>query len=264
MPGLTDEQRGSVNPADHTQRDGYAINATNQATNTKQLYEASCGCWALFGKYVADSADAHPNNTYFGLFEDEDYDIGLYNHPRDKDGNEVVAQHNKMRTIAIPTQITGLERYDEEYEALTQIVRDNFEQAVADSHTQLEAFKEDGFDPALLAGLNPMDQVVTDAQIACKKALMKIAAGIAGLEVAADNAASNYRLLMVTSAWYGWDHWAVGVTSNGWESIIQTVPDIPVKYGCSTIWDEHFHVDGIKLVGLQQDHVDVLATVAGQ
>lgn len=267
MPTLTDQQRNSLDPGNHNLRGGFNVPGTGNGP----LFEASCACWALFGRFVPDAQATHPSSVYFGLFNEAEHDIGLYQHPRGKDDVVNEGMHNKMRIVAIPASINetggGLPRYDAKYPGLTAAIRHNFNQAVADSLQQLETFKQggaDGFNPGLLAGRNPFKEVRTDAQINIKKALMEIAAREAGLTLSPGQAPTNYRLIMVTSAWYGWDHWAIGVLANGWESVVQTVPSVPICYGCNTIWDEHFTRHDLYLSELQQAHVDTLAAVNPQ
>lgn len=265
MAVLSEAERTALIPEGALTRDGIDVPGTGaDATDGRDLYGASCSVWALFGRFVADSADNHANQTYFNVFDLEDYDIGVYNHPRNGNGVLDDRLHGKTRTVGIPTGIAegeaGLARYDARYAAQTRIIRDNVEQAIADSQTQLETFRDNGFNPALIAGANPFMQVQTVAQLAIKKALMTIAAGQAGLTVS--NGATNYRLQMCTNAWYGWDHWALVVAApSGALSITQTVPNTDVVYGCSTMWDEHYPPHFIYLNGISDDHAAVLRRV---
>ena len=102
------------------------------------------------------------------------------------------------------------------------------------------------------------------AQNRCRAALMKLTATVNGHTVLADDESDVYTMVMNTSVWYSWDHWGIGVkgADNGVISYQQTVPDVPLAYDCSVMWDEHQPlVTEIKLDGLLQTQVTLLYRV---
>ncbi|MEZ0470662.1 hypothetical protein [Luteimonas salinilitoris] len=103
------------------------------------------------------------------------------------------------------------------------------------------------------------------AQLACRMALMKIAAITNGLTVLGEGANYAYAIQMRSTSWYGWDHWAVSVRmpsgSANPVNYVQTVPDILVRYRCNEVWDHPMPLTAIGVDGLLQAHVDVLEQI---
>lgn len=127
-----------------------------------------------------------------------------------------------------------------------QILHDNFEQAEAD---------------------NPVSQA------ACRAAMLSILAIKNGLVPGV--VSDQYRLHMVSSTWYTWDHFALSIRPSqpGRPRIfIQTVtgpafpgtpinPLVPLAHACNTIWDEHMEGAAVNLQGLHQAQVNFINMV---
>lgn len=104
-----------------------------------------------------------------------------------------------------------------------------------------------------------------DAQGACRVALMKLTAVCNGHDVLSDDGSDVYTMVMNTSHWYSWDHWAIGIRSAAnpdTRTFQQKVTDTPLKYNCGVMWDEHQPlVTVLRLNGLVTDQVTVLNRV---
>lgn len=99
------------------------------------------------------------------------------------------------------------------------------------------------------------------AQQDCSLALLKMAAALNGQEVLPDDGPDDYTLVMKTSSWYGWDHWAIGVRGPGGGVITyqQKVTGTPLSYNCGVVWDEDLPLETvIRLDGLLQAQIDLL------
>lgn len=99
------------------------------------------------------------------------------------------------------------------------------------------------------------------AQLACRMALMKIAAITNGLTVLGEGANYAYTIHLKSSSWYGWDHLAVGVRmppGSNPVNYVQTVPGVPLCYRCNAVWDERFPETAIGVDGLLATHIETL------
>ncbi len=102
------------------------------------------------------------------------------------------------------------------------------------------------------------------AQDLCRVALMKLTAVVNGHTVLPDDGAATYTMVMKSSSWYGWDHWAIGVQNAAGDvtTYQQKVTETPLQYNCGVVWDEHQPLDTeIRLDGLLQAQVDMLNNV---
>jgi hypothetical protein len=76
-----------------------------------------------------------------------------------------------------------------------------------------------------------------------------------------------YTLHMKTKAaeWYGWHHLGIGIklSYRGLlrQTIVQTIPHLPVKHGCSVMWDEGYPDTVIGVQELHREHVSRLDDV---
>ncbi|MGM9514793.1 hypothetical protein ACS5PK_11115 [Roseateles sp. DB2] len=105
---------------------------------------------------------------------------------------------------------------------------------------------------------------VQASQDACRVALLKLTACVNGHTVLDDDGSDVYTLVMKTSSWHGWDHWALGIRGPGGGDITyqQKVNGTPLSYNCGVVWDEHQPLETvIRLDGLLQPQVDMLNRV---
>lgn len=108
-----------------------------------------------------------------------------------------------------------------------------------------------------------------DAQDACRVALMTITAQLNGHTVLGDEGSDVYTMIMKSSSWYGWDHWALGVqATDGVTTTFQQkvsgslANPKKLKYNCGEVWDNHLALETVlKIDGLQQMQVDMLNNV---
>ena len=107
------------------------------------------------------------------------------------------------------------------------------------------------------------------AQDACRVALMTITAQLNGHTVLGDEGSGVYTMIMKSSSWYGWDHWALGVqATDGVTTTFQQkvsgslANPKKLKYNCGEVWDNHLALETVlKIDGLQQAQVDMLNKV---
>ena len=108
-----------------------------------------------------------------------------------------------------------------------------------------------------------------DAQDECRVALMTITAQLNGLTVLADDGSEVYTMVMKSSSWYGWDHWAIGIQATDgvtttWQQKVSGSPGDPqaLYYNCGEVWDADLALETVlRLDGLQQAQVDMLNNV---
>jgi hypothetical protein len=74
---------------------------------------------------------------------------------------------------------------------------------------------------------------------------------------------NTYNLVIRTSNWWNTDHWALRLNPGSQNAVqfIQTVPETPLMFSCSSVWDEGLGAIGIGVDGLHQNQVDQLSTV---
>lgn len=103
------------------------------------------------------------------------------------------------------------------------------------------------------------------AQDACRLALMQLTAALNGHTVLPPDASPVYTMVMKSSSWYGWDHWAIGIQGVGCGAATtyqQKVADMALQYNCGVVWDEAMPLQTvIQLDGLLQAQVDMLNNV---
>ena len=108
-----------------------------------------------------------------------------------------------------------------------------------------------------------------DAQDECRVALMTITAQLNGLTVLADDGSEVYTLVMKSSSWYGWDHWAIGIQATDgvtttWQQKVSGSPADPqaLYYNCGEMWDADLALETVlRLRGLQPPQVAMLNNV---
>ncbi|NPU10097.1 hypothetical protein HL666_04945 [Bradyrhizobium sp. 83002] len=92
--------------------------------------------------------------------------------------------------------------------------------------------------------------------------LVRIMLRVNGLEPIPFDADSRYNVIVRSKNWWNTDHWALRLyLGPAAKQQIQTVPDWPLMFSCSKVWDEDLAFVAVTIAGLHQNQVDQLATV---
>jgi hypothetical protein len=93
----------------------------------------------------------------------------------------------------------------------------------------------------------------------CLGRIMLRANGLQPIDYAPQNV---YNVIVRSSNWWNTDHWALRLNPGANTlSFIQTVPDRPLKFSCSTVWDEGLSFVAIGIQELLQNQVTQLSAV---
>ncbi|MGJ5048983.1 hypothetical protein ACQR18_29270 [Bradyrhizobium oligotrophicum] len=94
------------------------------------------------------------------------------------------------------------------------------------------------------------------------RCLVRIMLRVNGLTPIAFSATNRYNVIVRSSDWWNTDHWALKLyLKQDATQFIQTVPELPLKFSCSNVWDEDLPFVEISIAGLHQNQVDQLDAV---
>jgi len=92
--------------------------------------------------------------------------------------------------------------------------------------------------------------------------LVRIMLRANGLQPINFDAQNQYNVIVRSSNWWNTDHWALKLYAGpNATHYVQTVPETPLMFSCSEVWDEHLAFVEISISGLHQNQVDLLSTV---
>jgi hypothetical protein len=99
-------------------------------------------------------------------------------------------------------------------------------------------------------------------QCAFLECLVRIMLRVNGLSPIPFSATNRYNVIVRSSDWWNTDHWALKLyLKQDATQFIQTVPEHPLKFSCSRVWDEDLPFVEISIAGLHQNQVDQLDAV---
>ncbi|MGJ5132055.1 hypothetical protein [Bradyrhizobium oligotrophicum] len=92
--------------------------------------------------------------------------------------------------------------------------------------------------------------------------LVRIMLRVNGLEPVQFDADNRLNVIVRSKNWWNTDHWALRLyLGPSAKQLIQTIPDWPLMFACSTAWDEDLAYVAVSIAGLHQNQIDQLATV---
>ncbi|MGY3451895.1 hypothetical protein [Bradyrhizobium sp. USDA 4353] len=92
--------------------------------------------------------------------------------------------------------------------------------------------------------------------------LVRIMLRVNGLTPIPFSATNRYNVIVRSSDWWNTDHWALKLyVKQDATQFIQTVPELPLKFSCSEVWDEHLPFVEISIAGIHQNQIDQLDAV---
>lgn len=100
------------------------------------------------------------------------------------------------------------------------------------------------------------------AQVEFLTCLVRVMLRANGLQPIQFSATNQCNIIVRSSNWWNTDHWALKIYCGpNAQQFVQTVPECPLMFSCSRVWDEHLPLVEVSISGLHQNQVDQLSTV---